>query len=315
MMRSFSGFFGCRSAMGLLQLSSIQSKILFPVIVFLLAGPGNRTVSAASGGKKSYPSYWQSDGIPAEWPLNTFYISKEGSLLYAIGNDSLRVYVCLRLLSEQQQQAVMREGIALWFDPSGKKKPVCSVRIPCAPMRGIPPGNGMNSTKDGTGGNYPRGSGKPINSGDQRFSGEMNLSGFSGSMNGIFPIAAGSQTAEAAIALDSTGVMTLELSIPISAFPTPKKSSEVLTFGYELKSTDRQQDDTGYGPPPGGGSGRGSGMPGGGSGMPGGGGGGGRPGGGMDDGMGRPQGVSGSPSEKTIKGFHRFSVARFSPNR
>jgi len=290
--------------------------LLLPIAwISLISSPSN------PDGKK-YPAFWQPagkmDGNPSEWPMNAFFLSKDGTILYAIGNDSLRLYLCMRVLSDQQQFALMQNGILLWFDPSGKKKSECSVRIPCKPLRPEQDhrGNGEPPSGELTGGQMPAGFKQTMNRHNQHFTGEMSLTGFSDSINGIWPVGQDQQQARGGIALDSTGVLTLEFSVPLNALPLPEKVTPFMTFGFTLEVQQRGMENRPDGGPGGGGPGRpgggnfsgfeGGGMPGGGNaGMPGEQGMSGGPGGGMGD----PSGNSGSTGNETIKMTHRFSVA------
>jgi hypothetical protein len=293
---------------------------------------------------KDYPFFWQSagvaDGLPGEWPLDAFFLSKDGSILYATGNDSLRFFMCMKLLLEQQQFTLMQEGLSLWFDPSGKKNSDCSVRVTFKPLRPEPvqqkeethsPGTMSRPGSSPSGappqGRVPNGSGQTMNKNNQRFSGVMVLQGFVDSLNGVWPAGHSLQTVQSAMAFDSAGILTMEFSVLLIALPAPAKPSACITLGFELQAThgtmggDPSRNNPGDGMNHSGGRGMpggGGGMPGGGSGMPGGGGSGGIPGGGRDGMQERPEGgMNGSPSgygrtettAKTVSVNHRFALA------
>lgn len=307
------------------------STIILTILLLLPMAGICLTPSSKDHDGKKYPAFWQPsgrvDGTPAEWPMNAFFLSKDGTILYAMGNDSLRLYLCMRVLSEQQQVALMQNGIILWFDPSGKKKSVCSVRIPCKPLRPEQDHRGKGGPPSGEipGGQMPPGFKQTMDRNHQRFSGEMSLEGFNDPLNGIWAIGREQQPATGAIALDSAGVMTLEVSVPLNALPLPEKASPFMTFGFTLEVPQRGMGNRPEGGPGGGGQGRpgggdfsgsgGGGMPGGGTGGMPGGGNSGMPGeqgmsGGPGGGMGGPPGNSGSTGSETVKMTHRFSLAR-----
>lgn len=85
--------------------------------------------------KNTMTSLWRDsaiviDGSPTDWePVFRYYDSKS-KLQYSVVNDSQYVYVCLKTTDEQAQMKIMRAGMSVWFDTTGKKKEVSGVHFP-----------------------------------------------------------------------------------------------------------------------------------------------------------------------------------------
>ena len=307
----------------------------------------------AEGSEKGYPSFYLAgmkiDGKAPEWPSRTFYDILDAKVLYAVGNDKDHIYFCLQVLEQPGQMTLIHDGLMFWVDPRGKRKEKFLVRLsfkPPLPEGGSPAGDRLQGTgpgiKPGQNEGYLHGRPQNLNprQGPGRFQCFMETSGFPENYNGKQPLGRDNKGFDAALAYDSTGVLTLEVQLPIQAFSSEALNAKNLSLGFLIS---KSAGGPGEGPSQGGmqGSGRPGGGPGGGGmdggnpggmggsggmggpggmdgGMPGGGGsygggpgGGGmhgHPGGGMQGG-GPPVNSSSSNQNKTSKVWHKFNLA------
>jgi hypothetical protein len=69
------------------------------------------------------------DGINSEWHESLIYIEKAGILIGFL-NDQNALYACLTVSDPFQRVRIMREGLTVWFDPSGGNKKIWGIRFP-----------------------------------------------------------------------------------------------------------------------------------------------------------------------------------------
>src|ERR1051325_10066706 len=77
--------------------------------------------------KEIYESAWRptpikADGIAAEWEIPLRYYDNETRLNYAIANDKENLYICIRVTDKLNQMKIIRAGLQLWMDTTGKKQ-------------------------------------------------------------------------------------------------------------------------------------------------------------------------------------------------
>lgn len=276
--------------------------IVVSAIIFLTHGGFCSKDSIPDNGKKGYPAFYTRDlvvdGNPAEWPSKLFYNNNDAKVLYAVANDSSRLFFCLEILDQQSQMAVLHEGIVFWADPTGKKKETCSIRMIAKP-KGSPPMNPKQKL--------------------QQFTGEIKAGGFRESFNGTIPFEDKGKGFQAAIAYDDGGALVIEGCIPLLAFPADPNLSKCLSLGFIIEQRGgnsgekgQQGEMHGNGPPGGMQDDMAGGMQGGGHGGGNGMGGGRGQGGGHGDGQGGGQHNKNSQQDqsKTFKVWHKFSVAK-----
>lgn len=70
------------------------------------------------------------DGNPSDWELPYPYFDSKSKLQYSVVNDAKYIYVSIRTTDEKAQMKIMRAGMDVWFDITGKKKQVATVRFP-----------------------------------------------------------------------------------------------------------------------------------------------------------------------------------------
>ncbi len=233
-------------------------------------------------------SPWQAnnivpDGKPIEWTIPLKYYDEKSKLQFAVTNDYQNLYFCIRATEEQTQTKMLRAGMQIWIDTTGKNEHRVGILFPIASwIRKNEAGEeGQNKTEK-----------HDISGFKNRFLNEyreMSLSGFKPPINGMNPIKS-SHGIITSINWDSIGIMTYEAVIPFKTFYKDSISSsdslKLMGISIVLNALPMQQGrGEGGGRQNGGGDMGGGGMDGGG--MNGGGmGGGGMGGGGMHSGGG-----------------------------
>ncbi len=118
-------------------MSVVVKKSFLPFIVFVIL-----LATLACGGRvyvvKSAlpPDKVVVDGIADEWQGALSFIEKE-ELFVGFLNDQSNLYVCLKAGDERSPARLMRQGLTVWFDPSGGDNKIIGIRYPLAG----PPGN------------------------------------------------------------------------------------------------------------------------------------------------------------------------------
>ena len=262
-------------------------------------------------------SIWQgnavvADGKPAEWTTPLKYYDESSKLQFAVSNDFQNLYVCIRATEEQTQSKIMRAGLQLWIDTTGKNEHRVGILFPMA--------NTIKKTDQSQGGERNTGEKHDVSAFRNKFLNEykeMELSGFNPPINGM-NLLQNNYGITVSINWDSSQIMTYEAVIPFKTFYkdliSVSDSLKLMGVSIVLNALPAPQGGGGGGSHGGGrGSGGGGGMPGGGagrgvpsgSGMRGGGGGGMHGGGG---GGGYSQGSSYLFEANTIKKIFQLSV-------
>jgi len=292
------------------------SGYFFPVSVFA----GN---DKPNTGHSAYPSFYAKgikvDGRLTDWPSNMFYDKTDAGVLYALANDSSRLYFCVQVLPRGEKTEVLQKGLVFRIAYNGSNRGSCLVSFPYGVVKpygsppiagpgdrpGRPEGEKMSPPPGdrpdpGTAGSSPKAQ-PGLRQGEQgmgggmqkarRFKFAVKLEGFAGSIDGVYPPDTSCIPVETALAYDSTGALVMEGSIPYSGFRQDLRTAKYVSFSFAINDpgSSSQQGNPQNGQ---GGSGRegmqsGNGGPGGISG------GGGMQGGGMPGGGGGPGGMQG----------------------
>ena len=114
-------------------------------------GKGSQETKRSQG---AYPCFYQelfrADGSLSEWPSKMFYDNADANLLYAIANDSSRLYFCIQVLDPDEQLSILHDGFSFTIEANGKKKESCLVKFPFGEVRpyGAPPAAGPGDRPD-----------------------------------------------------------------------------------------------------------------------------------------------------------------------
>jgi hypothetical protein len=74
------------------------------------------------------------DGMSSDWHNNLIYIEKAGVLVGFL-NDETYLYACLLVDHPFLRALIMRQGLTVWFDPTGGNKKAFGIRFPIGRQR------------------------------------------------------------------------------------------------------------------------------------------------------------------------------------
>jgi len=290
----------------LIAIIPLVSFFIFCGYCFTRVYAGGTDKLKAKKSQGDYPCFYQEqfkvDGCLSDWQSKMFYDHIEARVLYAVANDSSRLYFCIQILDQDEQISILHDGLTFTIEANGKKKESCLVKFPFGGVRpyGAPPVAGRGDRPDQPGGDKmqpppgdrpdpgqpgmngqvqekgkPQGKGQPQGMGivkqkSRRFTANLNLSGFRDDIDGTYSPGSPLKGVETALAYDSTGSLVIEAAIPISYFKQDLRMAKYVSIGFVIRNAVSGKPQEG----PGGmdrGSMQGNGRPGGG-GSPGGGG-------------------------------------------
>ena len=118
-------------------------------------------------------------------------------------------------------------GLQIWIDVEGKKSKHTGILYPM----GVPPQQAQRQMHQ---------PGSQLTNKQRKqefllFTKEMILSGFLDSLNGTRFANGSNSGIQAAIKLDSAGILNYEIKIPFSAFSSDIRESKTISVGYEIK--------------------------------------------------------------------------------
>ncbi len=162
---------------------------------------------------------WQSspvvaDGRATEWEIPLRYYSKGGKVGCSVSNDNNNLYVCIRSADQETRMKMIRAGMTVAIDISGKKINVSSINYPLAKertQRSREEIKAMRAAQTQVT-DYPSGKQRILQ--DQT---TMNISGFRNIQNGDNPLKTQSGIM-VCMNLDSFDVFTYEAVIPFKTF-------------------------------------------------------------------------------------------------
>jgi hypothetical protein len=137
-----------------------------------------------------------------ETPLRFF--DAKSRLQYTVLNDNVNLYICVKAMEDMTQLKLMRSGLQIWIDTTGRNKKLINLSYPL-------PGEDSNGKQS---------QGKDKNSAHNQFllaHNDMMLTGFKPPVNGLVPL-----DNKFGIAVnvhwDSIGTMVYKARIPFSTF-------------------------------------------------------------------------------------------------
>src|ERR1035437_9320957 len=222
-------------------------------------------------------SPWQSntivvDGKPTEWPTPLKYYDDKSKLQYAVTNDKENLYLCIKATEEQTQIKILRAGLQIWIDTTGKNEHRVGVLFPMANAKqrfDQPQTPKETNAEENQGERKPRKK-QDINVLRGNFLKEykeMQLSGFNPPINGMNPIQS-TYGIVVSVNWDTIGIMTYEAVIPFKTFykDAVSLSDSLKCMGISIVLNALPSPSGGGGHSGGGGGGHGGGMGGGGMG-------------------------------------------------
>lgn len=180
--------------------------------------------------KPLYDSLWQTgkmnaDGNPKEWEIPLRFFDSKSKLQYAITNDSENLYVCIRATDEIVQQKILRSGMKLWLDTTGKNKERTEIIFPLPFERA---NSGERKGDDSAGVShhqFQKPDAKTLKSRYEKSQKQMQLIGFNPPIGGV-SLLKNESGISAALDWDANGILTYETIIPFKTFYKNKFSSE-----------------------------------------------------------------------------------------
>ncbi len=119
------------------------------------AGLGCILIILASCAKPFYNSQWQAtpvvaDGNAKEWSVPLGFYDGETKLQYTFSNDTKNLYLCMKAVDEKTQLKIIRAGLQVWVDTTGKNKHQTGILFPMANPEagGDTKGSGSSRARD-----------------------------------------------------------------------------------------------------------------------------------------------------------------------
>lgn len=167
------------------------------------------------------------DGNPADWEQPFPYFDSKSKLQYSVVNDAQYIYISIKTNDPKAQMKIMRAGMDISFDVTGKKKEVCTIHYPLKSN----PKLDINQNPDEI-------DQQIIEKPDVRkmqldwsvATREIHTQGFKGIPATVTEADSGKYGLSAAISWDRSDAMTFEIRVPFSAF-----FKDVLTAADTLK--------------------------------------------------------------------------------
>lgn len=169
------------------------------------------------------------DGRAREWSIPLQYYDEKTKLNFTITNDDTCLYYCFRITDDREEMRVLRAGMQIWIDTTGKNQRQVGIEFP------------FQELKEGAENNGKKGNGPPDTIGHQKRltfatpQKEMRVTGFKYPIAGIVPLP-NPYGIKTSIARDSAGITIYEASIPFRTFykKTLTASDNTRTFGISI---------------------------------------------------------------------------------
>lgn len=176
---------------------------LLPIASLLLACAHQPTASSAARFAASPPAI---DGQTADWTDSLRY-DPTSKLQYQVLNDSRTVYLRLKVADQSTQARVLRRGLTVWLDTTGRSQRQFGVRFP---LGGPPPPN--QTAPDPEASLADRRARRALALADLR---EMELLNYKGSKEATLTDAQSSLGVKAALGFNAQDDLIYELAVPL----------------------------------------------------------------------------------------------------
>jgi hypothetical protein len=154
------------------------------------------------------------DGIATEWEIPLRYYSRGGKVGCAVSNDNTNLYICIRSSDQETRMKMIRSGMTVSVDTSGRKINLFSINYP------IPKERTQHSREEMKSMIKSETQVTAFPSRKQRILQDqttMNISGFVNTQNGESPLKTKSGL-NIGMNLDSFDIFTYEAVIPFKTF-------------------------------------------------------------------------------------------------
>jgi hypothetical protein len=193
-----------------------------------------------------YVSMWQhtpvkADGNAWEWKKPLRYYDPSSKLQYTFSNDLKNMYICVRATNEESQQKILRGGMQIWIDTTGKAKERSGILFPL-PETETKEDLKRERTQDPETANFKT---KKKFRNDRT---ELELTGFKPPAAGVLPLQ-NIYGVSANLNMDSLDILTYEAIIPFRTFfkdsLLPADSSRVFSFKIVVNGLPHAKKDSG----------------------------------------------------------------------
>ncbi len=187
-----------------------------------------------------------SDNPDTSWQHTSTYAWEDQNILLGLQNDAERMVILIRARDRATQATIIRSGLTIWFDPTGKKEKSFGIHYPM--------GRQMREARPDTS-KMPRE--KPIEFGNHPFPMPDTMEIINGDEHKIIPIH--NDLGVSILSVNDMGTITLQYSIPLktagSAYGINAAPGSAIILGFETGDLERPTDNRDMRRPPGEGEG------------------------------------------------------------
>ncbi|MCW3124941.1 MAG: hypothetical protein JWO03_599 [Bacteroidetes bacterium] len=181
------------------------------------------------------------NGNPNDWDQPFRYYDSKAKIQYSVVNDASNLYISLKTMDDKAQMKILRTGMEVWLDTSGKKKEITVVRYP---LPGDTKLEWIQDPSEPERSQLERPDLKRMKMDYALSEKRMKLTGFKNIPTTVMPVE-NSYGIEVAIGWDKDDVFTYELKLPFSTFYKEKlvaaDTLKPLTIGVKVGSFDVPQ--------------------------------------------------------------------------
>lgn len=205
----------------------------------LIAGAGliaGLLLNVNASAQDSEPNKWapaniKIDGQATEWPKPLQFYNNVTKLFYTIANDKENIYVIVSIPDPQSQMKIMRSGLTVSLNPSGKKKGGAAITFPLTE-------NVNTGAPD-----VPEAS-RALIAGELKKQilanlKEIKVDGFDSIPNGNIPVQNTFGILSAA-SYEASGNLVCELAIPLKVLGIPAGSEQPIAYHFKVNAMKRE---------------------------------------------------------------------------
>jgi hypothetical protein len=190
-----------------------------------------------------YNSLWQggpvkADGLPNEWSKPLKHYDSNTKLQYTFSNDRQNMYLCIRATDETTQKKILRGGLEIWIDTTGKNKERTGISYPLPDLTTREETDMEQRNQRGSDQNQENGEGYKRKKKFRNEKSEMQLTGFKSPVGGVVPLK-NIYDIDVNMNIDSLDILTYEAIIPFKTFYRDSlqlsDSSRVMSFKIVVK--------------------------------------------------------------------------------
>ncbi|RBL87967.1 hypothetical protein [Chitinophaga flava] len=175
---------------------------------------------------KWVPDHIKIDGQATEWPKPLQFYNNDTKLFYTIANNKDTLFVVVSVPDKLSQQRIMRSGMSISINPTGKKKGGATLTFPltteAAPTPDVPQESRQKVADEWK---------KQILANVK----EVKVEGFTGIADGNIPVnnTYGIRTAST---FDGAGNLVCEMAVPLTAAGIPAGYDKPIAYRFKVNS-------------------------------------------------------------------------------